>query len=210
MSGTAQTQSEHHEKSAPPVRRSPGRPRSAAARRAVLDAAYAILVGGGLPEFSIEAVAARAGVAKTTIYRSWPTKGLLAFESFRDVFEAQLVFDRTGSPEEDLRSLVRSLVRVLSGPAGRLAASVMAEAQHDPKVRKLFLEHFSLPLRRRSTEVVRAGMKSGRFRSDLNIPRLLDALVGAVYLRLLLGRSLNKSWADALTLTLLHGSLFNP
>lgn len=173
----------------------------------MLDAAYAILVGGGLRKFSVEAVAARSGVAKTTIYRSWPTKGLLAFESFRDVFETQLVFDRTSSPENDLHALVGSLTRALSGPAGRLAGSVMAEAQIDPDVRTQFLEHFSEPLRRRSTEMIQAGIESGRFRQDLEIPRLLDAVVGAVYLRLLLGLSLDETWADALSLTLLRGCL---
>ena len=193
--------------SAAPARRAPGRPRSVAARRAVLDAAYALLMEGGLGAFSVEAVAARSGVARTTIYRSWPTKGMLAFESFRDAFEAKLAFDRTDLPEKDLRALVGSLARQLSGPAGRLAASVMAEAQSDPDVQKQFLEGFSEPLRRRSTELLRAAIDSGRFRPDLDIPRVLDAAVGAIYLRLLLGLSLDAAWADALALTLVRGCL---
>ena len=135
---------------------------------------------------------------------------MLAFESFRDAFEAQLVFVQTSSPEKDLHALVRSLTRALSGPAGRLAGSVMAEAQSDPDVRTQFLEHFSEPLRRRSTEVIRAGIESGRFRQDLDVPRLLDAIVGAVYLRLLLDLPLDETWANALALTLLRGSLSAP
>lgn len=191
----------------PAPRKPAGRPRSAASERAVLDAAYAILLEDGLRGFSVEAVAARSKVARTTIYRWWPTKGLLAFESFRDAFGAQLVFETTASPQSDLRALVRSLARALSGPAGRLAVSVMAQAQDDPDVQKQFLEQFSLPLRRHSTGVIAAGVAAGAFRQDLDVERLLDAIVGAVYLRLMFGLPIDAAWADALSTTLLSGCL---
>ena len=55
--------------------------------------------------------------------------------------------------------------------------------------------------------MIHGGIESGRFRHDLDIPRLLDAAVGAVYLRLLLGLPLDDAWADALASTLLRGSL---
>ena len=55
-----------------------GRPRDEAARAAILRSANAILEEKGIGGFTIEAVAARAGVAKTTIYRWWPSKGALA------------------------------------------------------------------------------------------------------------------------------------
>ncbi len=184
-----------------------GRPRSARSRRAVLDAAYAILIEDGLQAFSIDAVAVRSGVARTTIYRSWPSKGLLAFESFREAFETQLAFERTASPEKDLHALVASLARLLSGPAGRLATSVVAEAQSDPAVRTHFLEDFSGPLRQRSAVLVQAGVDAGRFRKDLDVSRLLDAAIGAVYLRLLFGQAIDQIWAEQLSCTLLRGCL---
>lgn len=173
----------------------------------MLDAAYAILIEDGLRAFSIDAVAVRSGVARTTIYRSWPSKGLLAFESFREAFETQLAFERTASPEEDVRALIVSLARLLSGPAGRLAASVVAEAQSDPVVQRHFLEDFSTPLRRRSAALIQAGIESGRFGRDLDIPRLLDAAIGAIYLRLLFGQVIDRAWAESLSCTLLHGCL---
>ncbi len=182
-----------------------GRPRSTAARRAVLDAAYDILVETGLGGFSVDAVATRSGVARTTIYRSWPTRGLLAMESFREAFQNQLDYTLSNCPEDDLRGLVRSLARALSGSAGRLAASVLAEAQSDVTVRQQFRDDFSIPLRVRSTELIANGIKIGHFRSDLNIARLLDALVGAVYIRLMLGLPLAQEWADDLAATLLLG-----
>ena len=62
--------------------RSPGRPRCTVTRKAVLRAAYDLLAEGGLGRFTIESVAARSGVARTTIYRWWPSKGALAMEGF--------------------------------------------------------------------------------------------------------------------------------
>lgn len=187
--------------------RSPGRPRSVTSRQAVLHAAYELLIEAGLAGFTVDAVAARSGVARTTIYRWWPTKGLLAFDSFLEAFGAQLAFKRTVAPASDVHVLISSLARALSGPAGRVAASCMAQAQEDPEVQKQFLERFSMPLRQRSAEVINAGIAAGAFRPDLDVERVLDAAVGAVYLRLLFGQSLDSGWATALADTLLTGCL---
>jgi len=196
--------------------RSAGRPRSEGARRAVLDAAYAILVETGLGKFSIEAVALRSGVARTTIYRWWPSKGLLAIESFLEAFRPQLAYAETGDAAADFRAFVRSLAHALSGPAGRIAASVVAQAQSDPETRQMFLETVSKPLRHESSQLLARGIKGGELRADLDVPLVLDAAVGAVYLRLLLGQPLDASWSHALSDTVLRGCLagrnlpFNP
>ena len=187
--------------------RAPGRPRSEAARRAVLDAAYAILLETGLASFSIESVALRSGVSRPTIYRWWPAKGLLAVDSFLDAFRPQLAYRCSNDAAADLHALVASLARALAGPAGRVAASVMAQAQSDPETRLLFLQQFSEPLRQESANLLRGGVEQGQFRADLDIPRLLDAAVGAIYMRLLLGQSLEPAWARDLTDTLLKGCL---
>lgn len=190
-----------------PPPRPAGRPRSTASRDAVLQAAYTILIEEGLGRFSVEAVALRAGVARTTIYRWWPTKGLLAFESFRAAFGAQLMFAMTDAPANDVRALIRSLARALGGPAGKLAASVMAQAQEDQGVQRQFLEQFSLPLRTHSAQVIRAGITAGAFRADLDVERVLDGAVGAVYLRLMFGLPLDDAWAEAMSATLLSGCM---
>ena len=199
---THRTPPPDHERCEP---RTAGRPRSGASHRAILEAAHAILVETGLKSFSIEAVAGRAGVARTTIYRWWPDKGRLVNESFLNAFRPQLSFTRTDSPSDDLRSWLASLARALSGPDGRIAASVMAQAQGDPETQRLFLEEFSTPLRRNSTALLQAGIDRGQFRADLDVARVLDAAIGAVYLRLLLGQSLEQGWVSALADTILQG-----
>jgi AcrR family transcriptional regulator len=187
--------------------RAVGRPRSEEARRAVLDAAYAILVATGLGRFSIEAVAMRAGVARTTIYRWWPSKGLLAIESLLEAFRPQLVYAETEDPVADFRALVGSLARALSGPAGRLAASAVAQAQSDRETREMFVERFSKPLRGESSRLLARGIECGALRADLDVPLVLDTVVGAIYLRLLLGQPLDAGWARALSETVLRGCL---
>ena len=189
------------------ARRSPGRPRSATVRQAVLEAAYEILKETDFASFSIEHVAQRSGVSRPTIYRWWPTKGLLAIESFLEAFRPQLAYSLSGDAAADLHALVASLARALSGPAGRVAASVVARAQSDPEARDVFLHRFSEPLRIESSKVLRAGVDQGRFHANLDIPRVLDAAVGAIYLRLLLGQSLDPAWACNLTNMLLTGCL---
>jgi AcrR family transcriptional regulator len=173
----------------------------------VLDAAYAILLETDLASFSIENVALRSGVSRPTIYRWWPAKGLLAIDSFLHAFKPQLAYRHSDDAAADLHALVASLARALAGPAGRVAASVMAQAQSDPETRLVFLQQFSEPLRRESADLVRSGMDRGQFRADLDIARLLDAAVGAIYMRLLLGQSLDPAWARDLSDTLLKGCL---
>src|SRR5712664_544992 len=76
-----------------PAHRAPGRPRSAQANRAIIDAIVELLVDRGYREVTIEAVAARAGVAKTTIYRRWPSKAEMVVEAIsackKDCLEAE-------------------------------------------------------------------------------------------------------------------------
>ena len=148
-------------------------------------------------------MAAQANVARTTIYRWWPSKGALAIESFLEAFRPQLVLDRTSNTGADLSALLHSLARVLDGPAGQVAASVLAQVQTDTETRTIFVKEFSDPLRRETTELVRAGVDRGEFRSDLDVPSLLDAAIGAMYLRLLLGRRLDSTWVASLVETLL-------
>jgi len=182
-----------------------GRPRNEGVRRAILQAAYAILVEQGLADFTIEAVALKSGVARTTIYRWWPTKGVLAMESFLEAFRPQLAYVHTDNAAEDFRNLINSLVNTLSGPAGKIAASVVAEGQRDAETRRLFVEAFSEPLRQESTRLIRKGLEQGRFREDLDISLVLDAAVGAIYLRLLLCLPIDPTWSSSLSVTLLLG-----
>lgn len=187
-----------------------GRPRSEATRQAILAAAYEILVGEGLGAFSIEAVAARAGVARTTIYRWWASKGLLAIEAFLEGVRPQVTCGLTHSPANDLRTMLQAVARLMSGPPGRVVASIIAAAQSDPDTQRSFYEHYSLPLRRQTVRMIEAGIASGQLRADLDPGALLDAAIGGLYFRLLFGRPLDPEQVDAMADALIRGALARP
>ena len=167
----------------------PGRPRCQETRAAILRAAYDLLESGGLPAFTIEAIAERSGAAKTTIYRWWPNKGALAMESFLVAAEAESPFPQTTSPSADLRAHLHLFARVLRGRAGRLLAGIVAEAQNDPATRESFVKSYIAPRREAARQLLERGVRLGQFRHDLDVEGICDALYGFFYMRLLFGHA---------------------
>jgi AcrR family transcriptional regulator len=167
-----------------PARR--GRPRSQEADRAILAAATELLAERGLAGMSIEEVAARAGVGKSTIYRRWPTRGALALDAFLAEFSSQLPMHDTGSLRGDLRAALGAWVRaVTKTPAGRMLAGLLAEAQRDPQLGNAWRERVIEPLRAQHRVIVKRAIERGEIppRTDPDI--VLDLLFGPAYHRLL-------------------------
>src|SRR4051812_16506326 len=110
-------------------KRGPGRPRSDATRCAILKAAYELLEETGMSGFTIEGVAARSGSAKTTIYRWWPSRGVLAAEALLSRMQSEYPVPHSGSAMADLKSIMHSMVEMMSGSPGHVLAGLIAEAQ---------------------------------------------------------------------------------
>src|SRR6202000_695497 len=95
-----------------------GRPRSARAHEAILKAAAGLLLEHGLAAVSMDAVAARAGVSKATIYRWWPTKETLALDALYTEWTAAAPVPKdTGSLRGDLNQLLSPRDRLPTPPA---------------------------------------------------------------------------------------------
>src|SRR5215472_10789247 len=111
-----------------------GRARSEKAHSAILAAACELLLQRGLAAVSMDAVAARAGVSKATIYRWWPSKETLALDAlYTEWAAAQPLVVDTGSLRGDLLAVLRPWARAVgSGPYGRVIAALVTEAQTDP------------------------------------------------------------------------------
>src|SRR5579859_3989703 len=125
-----------------------GRPRSAEADRAIMAATLELLAERGLDAMSIEEVAARAGVGKTTIYRRWPSKGLLALDAFVISFRAEQPLPDTGTLRGDLLSALQAWVRAVTQTAmGPMLTGLIAEAQHDQELRGAWRDRVLEPLR---------------------------------------------------------------
>ncbi|MEU5072153.1 TetR/AcrR family transcriptional regulator [Streptomyces asoensis] len=193
----------------PPPRRRRGRGRRPAAevRSDVLEAAGGLLLDAGMGSFTIEAVAERAGVSKTTLYKWWPSKGALALDGYFHAVESALAFPDTGDLRADLTAQLRAFVRILTlTPAGRVIAELIGQAQTDPELSAALLERYSGP--RRDLAVLRmlGAQAEGRLRPDVDPEVVVDQLWGACYHRLLLPNlPVDEDFADSLVANLWRG-----
>ncbi len=187
------------------VARSPGRPRCDNTRKAVLRAAYDLLSEGGLGRFTIEGVAARSGVARTTIYRWWPSKGALAMEGFLEATAQDFHLPPTDSVTADMKAVLRSFARIMGGTPGRIIRGIVAEGQSDPETIEAFKDGYVRPRRAEIRALLERGMASGELRADLDIEMVSYGLFGPMYLRMLLNEGLDEAWVDRLSTAVMAG-----
>ena len=175
--------------------------RSEKARVAVLEAADDLLVDGGYAALTMEAIAARAGVAKQTVYRWWPTKTDILFDAFvADVAEDLPPAPDTGDAERDLRRhlarLAGFLVRTHAGAVFRALAGV---AQHDPAVADRLRRDFVDPQRERDRAPVRRALDAGLLPRGTDVEVAVDQLTAPIYHRVLVtGQRVPRSYTDRL------------
>ena len=192
----------------PVIRARIGRPRDEAARAAILRSANAILEKKGIAGFTIEAVAARAGVAKTTIYRWWPSKGSLAMAGFLAETAPKISYPNSGSAVADLISQLRRVAAVYGGKTGRVLAAILAEGQRDPNTMAAFIEGYARPRREEAKAILRAGVERGELRAEIDLEATLDALYGPIYYRLLVPLTpLEPEWVEKMATHVFFGLL---
>ena len=165
-----------------------GRPRSQEADRAILTATADLLASRGLAAMSIEEIAARAGVGKATIYRRWPSKGLLALDAFVASFQAQQPLPDTGTLRGDMIAALTLWVRaVTETPMGAMLTGLIAEAQHEPSLRAAWRERVLEPLRSQHRIMLDRAIARGEIAATVDREVVLDLFFGAAQHRLLLG-----------------------
>src|SRR5688572_31232094 len=172
-----------------PVRsaRPRGRPRNEQARAAIVRAARELLDELGPTGLTIEAVAARSGVSKPTIYRSWPNAQALAMTAFLETTTREVPFRRSGSAIGDLRAHLRKVAESFATRTGRNVAAMMAAAQGETELAKAFRNNFILESREEGRRLLDRGIASGELRADLDVDVTLDLLYAPLYFRLLVG-----------------------
>jgi len=187
-----------------------GRPRSAATHAAVLAAAFDLLVERGYAAMAIEAVAARAGVGKATIYRWWPGRAELAVEAFFSATLDQLAFPDTGSAREDFRRQVHQVAALLRGRSGAAMAAMVAGALTEPALARALGERWVGPRMLWGIERMRRAQAAGEAPASLDIPAALAALYSPLYARLSFGLSaLTEGEVEAYVAIVLCG-IFGP
>jgi AcrR family transcriptional regulator len=188
----------------------PGRPRNTEATASILRAALELGAEQGFDGLSIEGIAARAGVGKTTIYRRWPSVWAIVVDAvLEEVAEISPVVERA-TARESFSVSMKLVAKAFRGKNGKLLRPLIGRAQVDDGLRSAIGERWLNERRKLSREIVRLGIESGELRAGLDADVVLDALYGPLYHRLLLpyeGREvrLSDAYVDSLIDTVFSG-----
>jgi AcrR family transcriptional regulator len=167
--------------------RRPGRPRDARADEAILEAAADVLARCGPGGFTVDAVAARAGVGKATIYRRWPSRADLLLATVEQA-TIDLKDPDTGSVRSDLVFVMSALaVKLRLTNVGRLLPALAAEAAVNPDMSET-LAAFVEERRQLSRGVLVRAVERGELPAGTDVDLVLDLLAGPVFYRALVAR----------------------
>jgi AcrR family transcriptional regulator len=192
--------------SEPEAPRAPGRPRSHEADRAILDATLDLLIEEGYSGVTIEGVAARAGVAKTTIYRRWPSKAEMVVEAIGATAE-KLPIPKVGSTRAGLaKTLAHTISRMSADPsAGRILMGLAAETCRNEELADAVRRGIVEKRRRAMFALLERGIAQGEIRPDIDLDLVADMLGGPVLFRLLLGGDMDPRIASRAVDMLIEG-----
>ena len=164
----------------PAIARRPGRPRSERAERAILEAALELFGESGVAGVGIEAVAARAGVGKATIYRRWPGKEDLLLDAL-SLLKSPLPEPHGQSVHEDLVAMLRVMCQDAADPTRmRRYALLLGEGEKYPRILQRYKETVVEPRREVIRSVLCRGIASAELRPDADIEVAVAMLTGAV------------------------------
>lgn len=164
----------------------PSRPvgRGAKMRAAVYAATLRELADRGYAELSVESIALRAGVHKTTIYRTWGNRESVVLAALTSRNETKVPVPDTGSVETDLVELATLVADTIGEPGGRaLLAALLSDAARVPRIGTVLREFFTDRFRR-ATPVVTRAIERGELPADTDPLELLETLIAPIYLRL--------------------------
>lgn len=190
-----------------------GRPRSAAADEAILEATRASLVDLGWSKLTMGDVATRAGVAKTTLYRRWAGKNELVVDAVAVLFD-ELELPDLGSLSADVQAMVLQFAGLLERPETQTALmAVVAESTRDEALRTRIRDsivnrqkRLVLQGRQRAQERGELPVEADEATAALTADLVFDVIAGAVVHRALVSAEpVDADWARRFTLLLLAG-----
>lgn len=182
-----------------------GRPRDPELDRKILAAALDALAERGYVGLSVEAVAAAAGVGKTTIYRRFSGKDDLIAAALEALAGAVEVPD-TGSTVADLAAYLERLHdTVLKGPGIPAFAALLVEGHRNPRLLGRLHERVVGRRRELFRSLLRRAVERGEARADADLDAAADAVFGAFFARHLIGLPVTREWMASLVDTVWRG-----
>ncbi|MFE0253309.1 TetR/AcrR family transcriptional regulator [Streptomyces sp. NPDC059010] len=190
--------------------------RSEKSRRAIYDAALALVGEVGYPRTTIEGIAARAGVGKQTIYRWWSSKADVLLEAFlalseqasRDAGpEYEFAIPDTGDLAADLKAVLRLTVDQLKDPRFEIPSRALAaEGVVNEELGRIFMTKLLEPSLQLYVDRVRAAQKAGQVRQEVDPRIALELWVSPLAQRWLQYTGpISYAYTDTLVEYALHG-----
>ena len=163
----------------------PGRPRSQEAHDAILDASIALIREVGYDAVAMDAIAARAGVGKATLYRRWKSKEALVCEALERIMRSIPAPD-TGTTRGDLMAMMRHQQALYGDPAtAGLLSGLVAAMHRNARIADVVRGTFHAARKEAMVEVLRRGIRRGDLRKRLDLELALDLFNGPLFYRLL-------------------------
>jgi len=177
-------------------------------RQAILDATRELLADGDVGALTVEAVAARSGVAKTTIYRRWRDKWELALDAVMiDVVQRLEEPADAGDTRKELLAFADWVVTMLAEtPMGPAMQGLVSQIATDPRLARVYRERVVQPRLDQLAPVIERGIARGDLRPGIEVRLVHELLVGPIFYRLLLsGAPLDRHLGARLVDAILAG-----
>ncbi len=165
--------------------RGKGRPRSEQSKKAILKATNSLLIHMSVQELSIEAIAKKAKVGKTTIYRWWPNKTAVVMDALINQPGMTAPLPTPKNNADAITMQLEKLIRLLDSKNGETIAQLFSEAQASEEARDIFTNNFLGPLIDAIEFSIEQGQKEREFRNSLDTKIAVDMLCGPIFFRLM-------------------------
>jgi AcrR family transcriptional regulator len=171
-------------------------------------AALALAREGGIAYATMERIAEVSGVAKTSLYRRWPTAAAVVMDAFLMHMTPHLAYGNEGTITQRMTRTLTRLADLGAGVDGALLGSLLGAAQMNPELRAAFRDHWVAPRRQLGRAALQTAVDRGELVAGADIDMILDVLYGAVYYRLFVSfQPLTPEYVAALVSRTLHGWL---
>lgn len=177
------------------VKRKAGRPRSARSHQAILKATIELLTEEGFEAMSLEAIAARAGVGKTTIYRRWAGKTDLVIDAL-DILRSEVPLIDTGDLRSDLIAVLQSGWQQSPSYLETLVLKMAGELKTNPEIFQAFFTRLVVPRSQQFSGMIERAKARGQIRSDIAPEFVVDLIAGPILFRTLFTSLVSPPPAD--------------
>jgi AcrR family transcriptional regulator len=175
------------------AKKPPGRPRSAQSHQAILQATLELLTEVGFERMSIEAIATRAGVGKTTIYRRYGTKEELVADAIESLRE-EVVIPDTGTLWGDIDALIENAAQITLNPLGRqTVAMIISSASSNPEFAQVYWTRYLQPRRQAFSVVLEGAKVRNEIQTEVD-PDLVFDIMSGIMLYALVFQTTTEPW----------------